>query len=155
MSTLTFSVHGTPGAQGSKRHVGNGIMVESSKKVKPWRSDVKAAAERARVSVDWPPWHGPVSVSVTFWFPRPKSHYRTGRNAHLLRLTAPAYPTSLGQGDIDKLLRSSFDAIVAAGVIADDKLVAEVRAAKRWLVPGATPGATIAVTTLTLEAVPS
>ena len=44
---LAFTVRGIPGAQGSKRHVGHGVMIESSKKVKPWRSDVKAAAEDA------------------------------------------------------------------------------------------------------------
>ena len=43
-AALTITVHGTPAPQGSKRHVGNGVMVESSKKVKPWRQDVKHAA---------------------------------------------------------------------------------------------------------------
>ena len=37
MNDVSFNVIGIPGAQGSKRHVGNGVMVESSKKVKPWR----------------------------------------------------------------------------------------------------------------------
>ena len=37
-----FTVHGLPAPQGSKRHVGKGVMVESSKYVKPWREAVKA-----------------------------------------------------------------------------------------------------------------
>ena len=38
MPFLSFDVKGVPGAQGSKRHVGRGVMLESSKKVAPWRS---------------------------------------------------------------------------------------------------------------------
>ena len=146
MSILTFSVNGTPDAQGSKRHVGNGVMVESSAKVKPWRSDVKAAAEEACKKVAWPRVEGPVLVSITFWFARPKSHYRTGRHAHLLKPTSPAYPIGRNLGDIDKLLRSSFDAIKEAGVIADDSLITQVHAVKRWT--RSTFGATFTVTTL-------
>ena len=47
---LTIVAYGQPAPQGSKRHVGKGVMVESSKKLRPWRQDVKAAAEAARAS---------------------------------------------------------------------------------------------------------
>lgn len=33
---IGFHVIGLPAPQGSKKHVGHGVMVESSKKVKPW-----------------------------------------------------------------------------------------------------------------------
>ena len=36
-------IPGVPAPQGSKRHVGGGRLVESSKKVKPWRRAVNAA----------------------------------------------------------------------------------------------------------------
>lgn len=153
---LAFNVNGMPGAQGSKKHVGNGVMIESSKKVKPWRSDVKAAAEHATGAVGhfdpWTPHTGPVHASLTFRFARPKSHYRTGRNAHLLRDNAPAYPTSRALGDVDKLERSTFDALTAAGVIADDSLIVRVIADKVWCEPGETPGATILVRPMTRPA---
>lgn len=41
---IEITVHGLPAPQGSKRHVGRGVMVESSKNVKPWRSAVVWAA---------------------------------------------------------------------------------------------------------------
>ena len=44
MTPVEFEVVGLPAAQGSKRHVGNGVMVESSKALKPWRSAVAEAA---------------------------------------------------------------------------------------------------------------
>lgn len=36
--TRRFSVLGLPAPQGSKTHVGEGRMVESSKRVKPWHA---------------------------------------------------------------------------------------------------------------------
>ena len=38
-----FFVLGEPAPQGSKRHVGHGILLEQSKKVKPWREAIKYA----------------------------------------------------------------------------------------------------------------
>lgn len=40
---ITLRVYGLPGAQGSKRAVGRGVMVESFKRVTPWRSAVITA----------------------------------------------------------------------------------------------------------------
>lgn len=142
MSTLTLRVHGTPAPQGSKRHVGNGVMVESSKRVKPWRQDVKYAALEA-MSKDASPLTGPVSVVVTFYLPRPKGHYRTGRNAYLLRDSAPAHPAV--KPDVDKLLRSTLDALGEAGVWRDDSQVVALVAAKEYA-DTCPPGAFLRVT---------
>ena len=149
MSRLEFTVNGVPGAQGSKRHVGNGVMVESSKKVKPWRSDVKAAAEAAHLASDeWDRATGAVGVQVTFRFARPKSHYRTGRNAAVLRDDAPIYVTSHSSGDLDKLVRSTGDALTAAGVIADDSLIVAVHSFKVYAASHEAPGADIELYTV-------
>ncbi len=138
---LYFRVYGTPGAQGSKRHVGRGILVESSNKVKPWRSDVKAAAETA-LPGDWTPYDGPITVQVVFVFTRPKSHYGTGRNADQIRDAAPTRPIGRNTGDLDKLQRSTFDALTAAGVWADDSQITDVIAMKMY---GRRPGALISI----------
>lgn len=137
---LTLRVYGLPAPQGSKRHVGGGVMVESSKKVKPWRADVRFAAEEL-IACDCPdqcgglapgyPLDGPLVVRMVFSFVRPRSHYRTGRNAHLLRDGAPARPQ--GPPDLSKLLRSTEDALTSAGAWRDDARVVEYeRAAKVW-----------------------
>jgi len=39
MNEIFIPVLGIPAAQGSKKHVGRGILIESSKKVAPWRQD--------------------------------------------------------------------------------------------------------------------
>lgn len=120
---ITITVHGLPAPQGSKRHVGGGVMIESSKKVKPWRQDVKHAALAITEAVDgWAVLDGPLAVSMVFTFDRPKGHYRTGRNAHLLRDAAPTRPA--GMPDLSKIVRSTEDALTGA-VWKDDARVVE------------------------------
>ena len=121
----TIRVFGHPAPQGSKRHVGNGVLIESSAKVKPWRQDVRAAAIEAAAHFD-----GPVRLTVGFLLRRPASHYRTGKNAHLLRDAAPRHPGK--KPDIDKLLRSTLDGLGESGIWRDDAQVVRVRAEKLY-----------------------
>lgn len=121
-------VRGTPAPQGSKRHVGRGIMVESSKHVKPWRDAVRSDAVKAELAMPREAHSGfpldcPLIADMVFTALRPKSHYRTGRNAHLLRDDAPARP--MGAPDLSKLARSTEDALTDAGIWRDDSRVVE------------------------------
>lgn len=127
---VTIRAYGIPGPQGSKRHLGAGVMVESSKKVKPWRQDVKHAALDV-VGDDWTLLDGPLAVAMTFAFARPRSHYRTGRNAALLRDGAPARPH--GMPDLSKLVRSTEDALTGV-VWVDDARVVEYVQLGKWYV---------------------
>ena len=139
MTRLEIHVVGLPAPQGSKRHVGNGVMVESSKRVQPWRQDVKHAALAALPEGYEAP-TGPVAIRVHFTLPRPRSHYGTGRNAATIKPGAPEFHSS--RPDVDKLLRSTLDALTAAGVMRDDSQVACLEGIK-WY--GGTPGARITV----------
>lgn len=141
---ITIYVQGIPGPQGSKRHVGHGVMVESSKKVQPWREAVRSQVQSAMEKGAPPfPKGTPVAVLVIFYLPRPKSHYRTGRNAHLLRDDAPRTYVAT-RPDLDKLVRSTLDGITSAGLYVDDSQVVDLGSAKRYA--GARPvGADITV----------
>jgi crossover junction endodeoxyribonuclease RusA len=108
---LRFDVIGLPAPQGSKRHVGHGIMIESSKKVKPWREAVTAAAREAMGGKPAPFLAGPVMLTVFFTLPKPKSAPKSRET----------YPDK--KPDIDKLLRSTMDGLTAAGVWEDDARV--------------------------------
>lgn len=128
MTGLHFTVHGVPAPQGSKRHVGNGVMVESSKAVKPWREAVKWAALRALefdTGSGLYPIDAPVRLTLEFRLPAPKSASRAK-----LALGPCRKP------DIDKLLRSTLDAITDAGLIVDDARVVEVVMRKVYGQPG-------------------
>lgn len=150
-TTVELSVPGLPAPQGSKRHVGNGVMIESSKHVKPWRSDVRDAATYflSRTDRTLYPLDGPLSVDMVFSMPRPKGHYGTGRNAGVLKASAPLYPQ--GMPDLSKLARSTEDALTSAGLWKDDARVVEYgRLAKVYAGPGdpdalPAPGAVIRV----------
>ena len=130
MNPIQFHVPGLPKPQGSKRHVGKGRLVESSKELKAWRRKVSAAARDAFRGVE--PLTGPVFVELLFRLPRPKSHYRTGRFAHLLRDDAPDWVTT--RPDVDKLVRGCLDALSGVGYV-DDALVVSLYTSKRYIRP--------------------
>lgn len=136
---MIITVNGIPAPQGSKRHVGGGRMVEMSKAVGPWREAVRAETQRrrqARTFIEGTP----VEVHVTFVLPRPKGHYRTGRNAALLRPAAPKYPA--GRPDLDKLARAVLDGLTAGGAWKDDSQVVLLQLAK-FYADDDQPGCTI------------
>lgn len=129
MTRIAFYAVGDPAPQGSHRHVGNGVMIESSKRVKPWRRQVAAAARDAMVGRDM--LTGPVAVTLVVHLPRPASHYGTGRNAGRLKPSAPLYPTSRRLGDADKHARSALDALTGV-VYTDDSLVVALHVYKHY-----------------------
>ena len=129
--TLTFTAFGQPAPQGSKRHVGKGVMVEASKHTKPWREAVKSAALEAFRNRQ--PMDGPLAVKIDFTFNRPRAHYRLGKNAHVLRDDAPFMPASKATPDIDKLVRACLDACTDAGVWHDDSQVSALAARKLYV----------------------
>lgn len=128
--SLTIVVNGIPAPQGSKRHVGRGVMVESSKRVKPWRDAVRSDAVKAMTTAGIERLDGPIVAEMAFYFARPRSHFRTGRNAHLLRDGAPVAPATVP--DLSKLVRSTEDALTDAGVWADDSRVVRCISAKYY-----------------------
>lgn len=123
---VSFVVYSRAAPQGSKRHIGNGVMIESSKRVKPFRADVRKAAESAALPPDWP-MGAPMRVNFRFHFARPKSHFKC--NGVALSKSAPEEATSHGLGDLEKLARSVNDAL--SGVLFnDDRQVVEMHLAK-------------------------
>ena len=117
---LNLEVVGVPAPQGSKRHVGGGRMVESSKKVGPWRDAVAWTTRAAMAGRD--PLDGPLSLAVIFRLPMPASRRKTDRER--------GWRWADRQPDLDKLLRSTLDGIVAGGGIADDARIVAAAASK-------------------------
>lgn len=131
-------VDGDPAAQGSKRLVrlknGRSVMLEQSKRVKPWRAAVADAARAANVQ----PLHGDVMIVARVRFVRPSGHYRKDGT---VRDSAPARP---GYADCDKLARAIGDAL--AGIAyANDRQVAAIALDRVWADEGVGPGASIMI----------
>lgn len=142
----TFSVHGTPAPQGSKRafRLPNGRinLVESSKAVEPWREDVRNAALRKR-DEGVERFDGPLRLRMIFTIAKPASAPRRRRS----------WPSK--KPDLDKLMRSTLDALTQAGLIADDARIVDVsRLAKVY--PGEdeealASGSGVSITIATIE----
>lgn len=134
MGEVRIIVHGQPAAQGSKRYVGHrrgadgrerAVLVEQSKRVKPWRRDVADAAALVR-PVEL--MDGPLIADMVFTFARPAGHFGTGRNVGVLKASAPAAPAVAP--DLSKLARSTEDALTGIVWKDDSRVVAYGRLAK-------------------------
>lgn len=136
---LLIVAYGHPVAQGSKRivtgrgGVGRPHMIDNNdKRLRPWRDNLRAAATDAIADRARPRFARgvPVELIATFTFPRPRSHYGTGRNYQTLKPGAPDHVTTIP--DCDKLLRA-LDALTDAGVWDDDRQVSTVTACKVYV----------------------
>lgn len=140
---VTFWVPGLPRPGGSKRaflnlKTGRPIITEDCKGSKDWRTAVRFAA----AEVFGEPLFGPLMVEFLFWLPRPRGHYGSGKNADVVRESAPRYPAF--RPDVTKLVRSTEDALKAVAWMDDSQVVIQ-RASKEY---GKKPGALITVTRL-------
>lgn len=127
MTKFSLSVPGIPQPQGSKRAFGR-FVVETNKKLKPWRTAVTALAQEAMTGKQC--FAGPVRMTVHFEFPRPKGHFGSGKNSNNLKASAPAYVAV--KPDLDKLLRALGDGLCQGGVFRDDSLICAVSATKSY-----------------------
>ena len=128
--------------QGSKKHVGRGIMVETCKRLKSWRKEVSL---RAKLIVD-EIIEEPVEIEVVFWFKRPLKHYLPNG---MLRQSAPVYITNKNKGDIDKHCRALLDSLTKSA-FADDSQVVSLHAVKKYCETESQTGATIKIRSINL-----
>ena len=125
MTAQVYAVTGTPAPQGSKRHVGGGRMVEMSQHVGAWRNAVASQVAADRATLGYPMLTGPVSAVLIF---------------HLRSPLKPRWPFPAVRPDLDKLVRSTFDALGAAGALEDDSRVVWLSAWKVYAPAGAPTG---------------
>ena len=130
-ASFTFRVLGTPVPQGSVKAFGSRVVANNEHALGSWRSDVASAAQRAKPA-DWDI-NAAVSLRCEFVFPRPLSHYGTGKNSTKLKPSAPRYHVKTP--DVDKLVRGVADSIadaVARVLLNNDSQIVSIYAAKRY-----------------------
>lgn len=136
MTTLALDVfvpgHARP--QGSKRALGRGRMIESSKHVGAWRERiaffvVQASIGRAVIAREIP-----VHTVIEFVMPRPKATPKRST------------PPMIRQPDLDKMLRAVDDALTGV-VWSDDAQVTATYTLKRYAEIDEAPGVWIRVAT--------
>ena len=130
-ASVTFAVLGTPVPQGSMKAYGSRVVANNAESLASWRSDVAAAAHRHKPE-DWDI-HAAVSLRCEFVYPRPLSHYGTGKNAGKLKASAPEHHTKTP--DLDKLTRAIGDSLgeaVAQVLLVNDASIVSIHAIKRY-----------------------
>lgn len=112
---MEILVAGVPIPQGSMRHVGNGVIISSNPKLKKWRAQI---AKEVVAIYGEPEITEPVSISVIFNLPKPKS----------VKRQEPTVPP-----DLDKLQRAVGDALsIDCKYLKDDSVITEWHAYKRY-----------------------
>jgi Holliday junction resolvase RusA-like endonuclease len=137
-------VPGRPIPQGSKhafvsKSTGRPMVKDNDLRLPQWRMKITAHAieRQAEYMHTHPdlygllPFTSAVGVSVTFILDRPRGHFGTGRNAAVLKPSAPPFPATMP--DLDKLLRAVFDGLTDGQVWRDDGQVVYCLTAKYFV----------------------
>jgi Holliday junction resolvase RusA-like endonuclease len=132
MKSLTIFVPGLPVAQPRPRAVAikGKARMYSPGTSNEWKACVIHALRAVMKDGGAFPAGVPLRCDLTFYLPRPKGHFGSGKNADKLKASAPTRPT--GKPDRDNLDKAVCDAITASGVWADDSQVTDGRIRKRY-----------------------
>ncbi len=71
----------------------------------------------------------PIKCILNFYCKRPKTHYKTGKNAHILKDTAPKY--NINNKDLDNMVKFVLDALNDK-LYTDDSLIFEITCSKMY-----------------------
>lgn len=146
MKRLEFTVLGNPAPKGSMRAAGNRVIPggspQNAANLRSWESAVREGA-RSALMVNTPSTISssaimfmgvPIRFTATFRMVRLMSHFaKKGEDAGRVLPSAPKYP--VGRPDMDKLLRTTLDALTKL-VFDDDSRVAETLMRKVYAAPG-------------------
>jgi Holliday junction resolvase RusA-like endonuclease len=144
---VSFDVLGMPTPKGSSRAIatktGRAVLVPSGSDLnksrrQTWDANVRAAAAIAVGEREAPPFvQTAIGVWITFRLARPAGHW--GKNG--LKPSAPRWP--IPKPDLDKLARSTLDALIGV-VFDDDSRIVHQTIYKVYAEPGQ-EGATITI----------
>lgn len=129
--SVRFDVRGRAQPAGSKRPFkrkdGSLGVRDANDASREWKNLV--ADKAVETMRGQPKLEGSLAMLLTFYVVRPKSHYGTGRNAHLLKESAPAFPST--RPDTLKLTRAVEDALTGI-VYRDDAQIAMQLSIRRY-----------------------
>jgi Holliday junction resolvase RusA-like endonuclease len=136
-----FRVTGMPKGQPRPRAFSRGgrAAVYDPGTAEGWKGDVA----RACATLEGAGIHQPLSVTLTFYMPRPKSHYRSNGD---LKNNVPRFMNT-SRPDVDNLAKAVLDALTNIRVWLDDDQVCELIVRKYWEQPNeSAPGCVIRIT---------
>lgn len=126
MEQIKLVILGEPTAQKRHRHTSRGKFVRT---YDPSQSDKQDFLSIVQKQAPKSPIEGPIKITIACFFSRPKSHYRSGKNAHLLKDNHPKWHTTKPDGD--NLLKFVKDALNKV-YWRDDSLICDERVVKLY-----------------------
>lgn len=139
----SFRANGIPKGQPRPRAFSRGgrAAVYDPGTAEGWKGDVaRACAELEGAAI-----FVPLSVTLTFYLPRPKGHYRTNGQ---LKPSSPVFMHT-GKPDADNLAKAVLDALTNIRAWLDDDQVCELTIRKYWEQPQThAPGCMIRISEL-------
>ncbi len=136
---IEFTVLGEPHAQMRHRTVKNGPFTRNYDPSADIKKDFLLTVQDKAPNA---PILGPINLTVTFYMPRPKSHYGSGKKSDMLKDNAPEYHISRPDTDnYCKLIMDSLNSIFWK----DDSQICQLMAQKKY---SESPRTEITITTL-------
>ena len=137
MKTYTIRAYGTPKGQPRvKAYVrGRHAGVYTPDTANAWKMEVREAVLR---EPERPATTKPVIVTLAFFMPRPKSHFRSNGT---LKPSAPVY--HIQKPDVDNLAKAVLDVLTDLQVWEDDAQVDNLSVTRSWAGTGCEPGCAI------------
>jgi Holliday junction resolvase RusA-like endonuclease len=139
---INFYVEGIPKGQPRPKAFSRGghAAVYDPGTAESWKSLVAVAAKPFQPQI---PFNGPLTLCLDFTFPRPKCHYRSGKNSHLLKEGCPNFHTS--KPDSDNLAKAVMDAMTQLSFWMDDSQVWSLYVSKLYTPNGGRSGCSISL----------
>ncbi len=125
-NTIHLTILGDPQAQKRHRHV---KIAGFTRQYDPSASDKGDFLSIVQGNAPVEPFSTPLAVSLRFYFSRPKGHYKSGKNAHLLKDNCPLH--HIARPDVDNLTKFVMDAMNKV-YWRDDSIIAECTITKRY-----------------------
>ncbi len=132
MESINVTINSEPIPQKRHRHVSRGKFVQV---YDPCSKEKAKFAKQCSAFAPDEPIDTAISVSVVFAFSRPKSHYGTGRNAGIVKASAPT--EHMKKPDADNLAKFLLDALNGL-YWRDDSIINNLTVAKVWAENGFT-----------------
>lgn len=124
--TIHLVILGEPKAQKRHRSVKMGNFI---RQYDPSAKDKDDLLYVVQQQAPKEPFTCPIRLDVDFYFSRPKSHYKTGKNAHILKDSCPVWHTT--KPDADNCIKLVQDALNKV-FYRDDSLICQVSIRKRY-----------------------
>jgi Holliday junction resolvase RusA-like endonuclease len=135
----TIMIPGIPDVKMRPRFTKNGHSYDPNAQQK------EASIQKAKISGSPEIFTGALEVNFRFVFPRPKNHFRTGKNAGLLKADVPVFCTNNKDFDnLEKFYSDSFNCIAYA----DDRQIVKSHSSKEWAGENEMPHVFISIMTL-------